>query len=209
MVVADLGLDVPVVDTASEIPAQEYFMRLVDETVSASVGHVRTFVHALVATRLAQARSAIKDYGQRYAEAMLGALDTHKQGGAAAAAPRVLDHMWTVSWPVRLHHHTALMKVRGLSCSSPGRRLLCTLLNCGSRRCCMRLRHTSRERLLLLPHSVRKAAHERCLAYMGAYYLIVAHVDQSVQHLDHPELWILKRSYLHHEQESIRMCRTK
>ena len=55
-------------------------MRLVDETVETSVAHVRGFVHAILAQRLGQARAAIQEYGQRYAEAMLAALDTHKQG---------------------------------------------------------------------------------------------------------------------------------
>ena len=65
-------------------------MRLVDETVETSVKHVREFVHAILAQRLSQARVAIQDYGQRYTEAMLHALDTHKQGAALPAPARVL-----------------------------------------------------------------------------------------------------------------------
>ena len=62
-------------------------MRLVDETVETSVKGVREFVHAILAQRLGQARGAIQEYGQRYAEAMLAALDTHQQG-ARAPFPR-------------------------------------------------------------------------------------------------------------------------
>ena len=61
-------------------PMQDYFMKLVDDTVETSVKHVRSFVHQYLAARLVEARSAIEDYGQRYAEAMLSALDTSKKG---------------------------------------------------------------------------------------------------------------------------------
>ena len=59
---------------------QSYFMKLVDDTVEASVRHVRAFVHQYLSARLAEARAQIEQYGSRYAEAMLHALDTSKQG---------------------------------------------------------------------------------------------------------------------------------
>jgi hypothetical protein len=59
---------------------QEYFMKLVDATVENSVKHVRTFVHQYLAARLEEAREQIYDYGQRYTEAVLNALETSKQG---------------------------------------------------------------------------------------------------------------------------------
>ena len=68
---------------------QSYFMKLVDDTVEASVRHVRTFVHQYLSARLAEARAQIEQYGSRYAEAMLHALDTSKQGAAACAPLRL------------------------------------------------------------------------------------------------------------------------
>lgn len=59
---------------------QDYFMKLVDDTVETSVKHVRAFVHQYLSARLVEARSSIEEYGQRYAEAMLSALDTSKKG---------------------------------------------------------------------------------------------------------------------------------
>lgn len=55
-------------------------MNLVNATVDNSVKHVRSFVHTYLAARLEEARTQIYDYGQRYTEAMLNALDTSKQG---------------------------------------------------------------------------------------------------------------------------------
>ncbi len=69
-----------VADHGGLSPMQDYFMKLVDNTVETSVRHVRSFVHQYLAARLVEARSAIEDYGQRYAEAMLSALDTSKKG---------------------------------------------------------------------------------------------------------------------------------
>ena len=57
-------------------------MKLVDETVEHSVKHVRTFVHQYLSARLNDARSQIEQYGSRYTEAMLHALETSKQGAA-------------------------------------------------------------------------------------------------------------------------------
>lgn len=57
-------------------------MKLVEDTVEASVKHVRTFVHQYLSARLGEARSQIEQYGNRYAEAMLHALETSKQGAA-------------------------------------------------------------------------------------------------------------------------------
>ena len=67
---------------------QSYFMKLVDDTVEASVRHVRAFVHQYLSARLAEARAQIEQYGNRYTEAMLHALDTSKQGAAACAPMR-------------------------------------------------------------------------------------------------------------------------
>ena len=61
---------------------QEYFMKLVDSTVEVSVKHVRAFVHQYLSARLNEARSQIEQYGTRYTEAMLHALETSKQGAA-------------------------------------------------------------------------------------------------------------------------------
>ena len=69
---------------AAVMPLQGYFMKLVDETVEHSVKHVRTFVHQYLSSRLDDARSQIEQYGSRYTEAMLHALETSKQGDALA-----------------------------------------------------------------------------------------------------------------------------
>ncbi len=58
-------------------------MKLVDDTVETSVKHVRAFVHQYLAARLVEARSQIVEYGQRYTDAMLNALDTSKKGAHA------------------------------------------------------------------------------------------------------------------------------
>ena len=63
---------------------QEYFMKLVDDTVEVSVKHVRAFVHQYLSVRLDEARSQIEQYGGRYTEAMLHAMETSKQGAAPA-----------------------------------------------------------------------------------------------------------------------------
>ena len=60
-------------------------MKLVDDTVEASVRHVRAFVHQYLSARLAEARAQIEQYGTRYPEAMLHALDTSKQGAAVCS----------------------------------------------------------------------------------------------------------------------------
>ena len=60
-------------------------MKLVDTTVEHSVKHVRAFVHQYLESRLNEARSQIEQYGSRYTEAMLHALETSKQGAAAAS----------------------------------------------------------------------------------------------------------------------------
>ena len=62
-------------------------MKLVEDTVSASLRHVRSFVHQYLSARLAEARAQIEQYGSRYTEAMLHALDTSKQGACAMTAP--------------------------------------------------------------------------------------------------------------------------
>ena len=59
-------------------------MKLVDSTVEVSVKHVRAFVHQYLSARLNEARSQIEQYGTRYTEAMLHALETSKQGAASA-----------------------------------------------------------------------------------------------------------------------------
>ncbi len=59
-------------------------MRLVDDTVEASVRQVKAFVHAYLAQRLAEARLQVEGYGQRYADAMLAALDTQQRGARRA-----------------------------------------------------------------------------------------------------------------------------
>ena len=69
---------------------QEYFMKLVDDTVEVSVKHVRAFVHQYLSARLNEARSQIEQYGSRYTEAMLHALETSKQGTAPAMSISVL-----------------------------------------------------------------------------------------------------------------------
>lgn len=82
-------------------------MKLVDDTVETSVKHVRAFVHQYLAARLVEARSQIEEYGQRYAEAMLNALDTSKKG-AHADQP---SHMSKKKW-----HLWSLMRKPCLSC---------------------------------------------------------------------------------------------
>ena len=79
----------PALSTPVPAPAnaQEYFIRLVDATVDTSVRHVRAFVRRYLAARLAEARAQIEGYGQRYADAMLAALDTHKQGRGLCSLP--------------------------------------------------------------------------------------------------------------------------
>ena len=71
---------------------QSYFMKLVDDTVEASVRHVRAFVHQYLSARLAEARAQIEQYGNRYTEAMLHALDTSKQGTAVCTPTP--SHAW-------------------------------------------------------------------------------------------------------------------
>lgn len=65
-------------------------MKLVDETVEVSVKHVRAFVHQYLSARLNEARGQIEQYGSRYTEAMLHAMETSKQGTAPATSISVL-----------------------------------------------------------------------------------------------------------------------
>ena len=62
-------------------------MKLVDDTVEVSVKHVRAFVHQYLSARLDEARSQIEQYGGRYTDAMLHAMETSKQGAASANTP--------------------------------------------------------------------------------------------------------------------------
>ncbi|CAL8468472.1 g8012 [Coccomyxa elongata] len=94
---------------------KDYFMKLVDDTVETSVRHVRSFVHQYLAARLVEARSAIEDYGQRYAEAMLSALDTSKKGEEArqAGLATVQQHLVTLNALLdtctAMQHRTSLL----------------------------------------------------------------------------------------------------
>ena len=59
---------------------QDYFMRLVDGMVDASLGGVRHYVRTYLAERISAARTQLHDYGERYTDAMLSALETSRAG---------------------------------------------------------------------------------------------------------------------------------
>ncbi len=102
-------------------------MNLVNLTVENSVKHVRMFVHTYLAARLEEARIQIYDYGQRYTEAMLSALDTSKQG--MALLPRTIDHASSCSclWHPHESANECLCCGEARTISSLGGKLACPL----------------------------------------------------------------------------------
>ena len=65
-------------------------MQLVEDNVAGSVRHVREHVQRVLAQRMDQARGVIVEYGESYTQAVIQALDAHKQG--APLAPCTLNH---------------------------------------------------------------------------------------------------------------------
>ena len=61
---------------------QDYYIKMVDESVGTSIAYVRTFVRTYVSQRIQDARDNIAEYGEKYQAAMLAALETSRQGAA-------------------------------------------------------------------------------------------------------------------------------